>query len=153
MHAKDHKENEEVFSFKKMFSSCMIGVSLSLAAALVLILIIGAVAYPTGDPMSFAPAGYGVFLLCALLCGLFSAKRAGERALLCGAVSGVIYLAIAIAVSMLLVQEDMGVRRGVLLISAFAVSIVGAALTMAGSGSKGVRRPQNPAAAKLKKRK
>lgn len=152
MYSKGQTESGDALSFKKLFLSCVMGAAIALAAALVLMLLTALIAYPTADPMGFVPAGYGIFLLCAFLCGFISAKKAGGKALFCGAIGGAVYLAVAVSVSMLLVQEDMGARRMVLLISAFAVAVVGAALTISGGG-KGARRPTGHAKAKLKKRK
>lgn len=152
MQSKNPAEKGELFSFKKMFLSCAAGAAIALAGAVVLIFLTALIAYPTADPMGFAPAGYGIFLLSAFLCGLISAKKAGGRAFFCGALGGGIYLAVAASVSMLLVQEDMGIRRIVLLLSAFTLAVAGAALTASGGG-KGVRKPSRPAAAALKKRK
>ena len=153
MHAKNQAESMAAFSFKKMFLSCVVGAAVAFLSAFILMLIVGLIAYPTGDPMSFAPAGYAVFLVSAFICGFLSAKKAGGKALFCGAIGGAVYLAVVISMSLLLTQEDMGIRRIVLLLSAFAVSIVGAALTLSGSGAKRTRKPPNLAAAKLKKHK
>ena len=139
------KTDHEDMPLKKIFLSCVIGVIIAFACALVLMLIVNIIAYRSGNPMKFRIAGYIIFILCAFVCGFLSAKRAGSKALICGLLSGAVYLAFIYSISLICTQEDMGIRRIVLLASAFAVCIIGAYAGLAGTGNKKVKRPENNA--------
>ncbi len=120
--------------------NCLKGVLTAIILSVVLLLVFSFIAYTRDDPDSYLTIFAGVALYAsAFVCGFVAAKKNRQSGLLCGLVSGIVFMALVILLSLLGRNTDEGTSnlRWVMYLVICGISLLGGII---GVPSKAVRK-------------
>lgn len=104
---KSSQNSNEELSFSKMLRNCIVSVVIGIIVSIVLLIIFAIVSYSNVDPDKLIfPLSLAALYIGAVVCGIITAKKNGEKIFFCGLVSGFIYLVMIFMVS--LIPEESG---------------------------------------------
>ncbi len=97
---KHQEHSEDSLSFGTLFSASLKGASLSLVLSVILSLAFCLIAYLTSDPTSLiTPLSLLSLYISSFSSGLISVRACGHSSLICGLISGGIFMALLIFIS------------------------------------------------------
>ncbi len=112
----------------KLLKSCFAGIMVAFGMSAILLCVFGYICYTRNDPDSLIPILATVTLfVSAFAGGYIAARRMGQSGLLCGLISGGIFVGVIILLSLVLRDESSRLSFGNILafLSVLGVSLVG----------------------------
>lgn len=129
-------DSDEEFSFGKMLKNCIIAVGIACVAAIVLLAVFAMVSYSNPDPDKLTfPLSLAALYLGAFIAGIITARKNGEKILIGGILSGLIYLVVVFMISLIpeeaaFISKLSGGQRVIAHLALMAAVVIGSLIGM-----------------------